>query len=174
MLLSRLIWASHKCELHSDESVLQLPEKHVFPPLLQTPGANTCSRLLQEVLSMQLPTAHTKIKGCSDTNIVSELWGQTLESSILLVIRSQKVPKRTFNIVAYHLAHCNPLAVTHGRASVLLYWVSSNNPLYFKKGRTSSNQCNEPLQVTEGKKIDDITIVTQWTSPKLCKGRITA
>lgn len=54
--------------MHSDESVLQLPEKHVFPPLLQTPGANTCSRLLQEVLSMQLPTAHTKIKGCSDTN----------------------------------------------------------------------------------------------------------
>lgn len=124
-----------------------------FPPLLQTPGANTCSRLLQAVLSMQLLTAHTKIKGCNDTDIVSELWGQTLESSILLVIRSQKVPKRTFNIVAYHLAHCNPLAVTHGRASVLLHWVSPNNPLYFKKGRTSSNQCNEPLQVTEGKKL---------------------
>lgn len=31
MLFSRLIWTSHRCELHSDESVLQVPEKHFSP-----------------------------------------------------------------------------------------------------------------------------------------------
>lgn len=44
MLLSRLIWASHKCELHSDESVLLFWKLHVFSP---PPSNPRCKYLFQ-------------------------------------------------------------------------------------------------------------------------------
>lgn len=154
MLLSRLIWASHKCELHSDESVLQLPEKHVFPPLLQTPGANTCSRLLQEVLSMQLPTAHTKIKGCSDTNsewaLRPNTWKQHPTSNEIREGTKQR--ELSILLLITWLTAILWLLLMAGLQYYCIELVQIT-PFILKRVGTSSNQCNESLQVTEGKKL---------------------
>lgn len=93
------MWVTNQCcspglsEPHIDVSCIVMNQfckfqKSIFPPASNPRYKYTSSRLLQEVLSKQVFTIHTKIKRHSDTNIVSELWGQTLASSILLLIRS--------------------------------------------------------------------------------------